>query len=125
MFTHVGGHGRNLILAATLQIRRSIVGTKIAPALKRPARHGANGHERRVEQKQAGGRTVLLGAVLEADETLAHKDRALDHPVQRAPVKQFRLPLRRLERRVIDARSTIRRFAAAILFLPIGKVLKR
>src|SRR3990170_6607079 len=123
---HLGGEPREPAAGFRAEVGRRVLWRQIAPALERAARDRAHGNKLRLEQHAAAWRPIVLGAVIEADEALAHLDSALDHPIERAAVEQLRLPPRRLKRRVEDARlagGLVLR--AAMSLLPGREILDR
>ena len=82
------------VVAAAAQIPRRVLSAKIAPALERPPRLRFG--QKKLRRKHNGGslNPIPANPLFKSQNLLAHKDDALDHPIERPAVKQFFLTAR-------------------------------
>jgi hypothetical protein len=120
-------HGGDAVGGAALEVAGRILGIQIAPALEGTPRRRPHGDELVLQDQQAAGRAVLLGAFGDIQQRLAHLHQALDHPIERPARKQFVPSLGRLERAVEQARVPLAGLAPLpeALGLPGCQVLDR
>src|ERR1041385_378378 len=79
---------------SAVEVRRSLVGDQIAPALKGPVRAWLHQLDLAVEHDAAAADAVLVPERLNAQDALATKHLAADHPEQRTTVEQLIHPFR-------------------------------
>src|SRR5688572_16899306 len=110
---------------AALQVPGRLVGVEIAPALEGAPRGGSDRHQLILEDQQAAGGAVVLGALGDIGERLAHLDEALDHPVERAAIEQLVAALGCLEGAMKEAWLLLAGLAPRLeaLGLPAREVL--
>src|SRR5216684_2279485 len=64
--------------------------------------HQLGRYQRMVHRDEAASLTFVVGLGGERDDALAHADKSLDHPVERAAVEQLRRALRHVTRAMAD-----------------------
>src|ERR1041385_6320572 len=74
---------------SAVEVRRSLVGDQIAPALKGPVRAWLHQLDLAVEHDAAAADAVLVPERLDAEDALAAEYLAPDHPEQRAAIQQL------------------------------------
>src|ERR1043165_1589633 len=77
-----------------VEIRRGLVGDQVAPPLEGPVRARLNQLDLAVEHDAAAADAILVPEWLDAQNALAAKHLAADHPKERAAVEQLIHPFR-------------------------------